>query len=120
MKMNGYAVEKWLAGKLHARRVTLSERKSYDIEREDMVGEVKTAQYRTRYARFIRANYWRAYGEAMARNVDYYFFLVKEESEGIRVYCTSAFDFEEIFRQKKPIIYISVQLLAKNQLPINI
>jgi len=120
MKMNGYVAEKWLAEKLHARRVTLSERKSYDIEREDMIGEVKTAQYRTRYARFIRANYWLSYGFAMAMNIDYYFFLVKEVESGIRVYATNAFEFEEIFRQKKPIIYISVRLLSKNQLPINI
>jgi len=118
MKMNGYAVEKWLAEKLHARRVPLSERKSYDIEREDMIGEVKTAQYRTRYARFIRANYWRAYGEAMAMDIDYYIFLLRETEQGVKVFVSDAFAFEKIFRTKKHIIYISVKLLSKNQLPI--
>jgi len=118
MKMNGYRIEHWLAEKLHARRVPLSERKSYDIEREDMIGEAKTAQYHTRYCRFLRKNYWLSYGYAMAHNVDYYFFLVREESKGIRVYCTSAFEFEKIFRQNKPIIYISVSILSQNQLPI--
>jgi len=116
--MNGYVAEKWLAEKLHARRVTLSERKSYDIEREDMIGEVKTAQYHTRYARFIRKNFWLSYGYAMAHNVDYYFFLVREREAGIKVYCTNAFEFEKIFREQKPIIYISVKILSQNQLPI--
>jgi len=118
MKMNGYAVEKWIAGKLHARRVPLSERKSFDLERSDFIGEVKTAQINTRYSRFIRKNFWLSYGYAMAHNVDYYFFLVREESEGIRVYCTSAFEFEKIFREQTEVIYISVKILSQNQLPI--
>jgi len=118
MKMNGYAVEKWLAEKLHARRVPLSERKSYDIEREDMIGEVKTAQYRTRYARFIRANYWLSYGYAMAMNIDYYFFLLREVDSGIKVYAMNAFEFEKIFREQKPIFYISVKILSQNPLPL--
>jgi len=116
--MNGYAVEKWLAEKLRARRVPLSERKSFDLERSDFIGEVKTAQINTRYSRFIRKNFWLSYGIAMAHSLDYYFFLVRETEAGIKVYCSNAFEFEKIFRQKKPIIYISVKLLSKNQLPI--
>jgi len=118
MKMNGYRIEHWLAEKIHARRMKLSERKPYDIEREDMVGEVKTAQYHTRYCRFVRKNYWLSYGIAMAHSLDYYFFLVQETEQGVKVFVSNAFDYEKIFREQKPIFYISVKLLSKNPLPI--
>jgi len=117
MKMNGYRIEHWLAEKIHARRVPLSEQRPYDIIRDDMVGEVKTAQMHTRYARFLRKNYWLSYGYAMAHFIDYYFFLVRETDDSIKVYATNAFEFEKIFRQKKPIIYISVSILSQNPLP---
>ena len=83
-----------------------------------MIGEVKTAQMHTRYARFLRKNYWLSYGYAMAHNVDYYFFIVRETDSGIKVYASNAFDYEKIFRESKPIIYISVKNLSQNQLPI--
>jgi len=117
--MNGYVVEKWLAGKIGARRCTLSEKRSYDIEREDFIGEVKTARIGTRYARFIRKNYWLSYGYAMAYGKDYYFFLAREMEDKVRVFVSDAFSFEKIFRDdKKPIIYLSVKILSQNELPI--
>lgn len=110
MVNRGYKVENYIIETIQAKR---SKRKEYDCENNKMVCEIKLCSLHNKYARFIRKNYFLAFGYALATRKKFVILLARETEQGIKIYLTNAEKyFEKMKDEKNEVVYIPAHSLT--------